>query len=133
MNIIINPQLRKLRANLNQKHIKYQDFMLNKAILKVSISQQIYLISYLQDLNITKEQFYFLLHVFENNNTLFYKITSLIRRGVIFGTKEIALYNENKDIYEILVDMKTELKILTLMKYLLGLKILKVGKYLKTL
>lgn len=87
MNIIINLQLRKLRANLNQKHIKYQDFMLNKAILKVSFSQQIYLISYLQDLNITKEQFYFLLHVFENNNTLFYKITSLIRRGVIFGTK----------------------------------------------
>lgn len=133
MNIIINLQLRKLRANLNQKHIKYQDFMLNKAILKVSFSQQIYLISYLQDLNITKEQFYFLLHVFENNNTLFYKITSLIRRGVIFGTKEIALYNENKDIYEILVDMKTDLKILTLMKYLLGLKILKVGKYLKIL
>lgn len=96
--------------------------MLNKAILKVSFSQQIYLISYLQDLNITKEQFYFLLHVFENNNTLFYKITSLIRRGVIFGTKEIALYNENKDIYEILVDMKTDLKILTLMKYLLGQK-----------
>lgn len=55
MNIIINLQLRKLRANLNQKHIKYQDFMLNNAILKVSFSQQIYLISYLQDLNITKE------------------------------------------------------------------------------
>lgn len=108
MKIIINPQLRKLRANLNQKHIKYQDFMLNKAILKVSFSQQIILISHLQNLDISKEQFYFLLHVYENNNTLFYKITSLIRRDVIFGTKEMALYNENKDIYEILIDMKTE-------------------------
>ena len=42
-------------------------------------------------------------------------------------------YLHYKDIYEILVDMKTDLKILTLMKYLLGLKILKVGKYLKIL
>ena len=36
MKIIINPQLRKLRTYLNQKHIKYQDFMLNKTILKFS-------------------------------------------------------------------------------------------------
>ena len=60
MKIIINPQLRKLRTYLNQKHIKYQDFMLNKTILKFSFSQQTYLISCLQNLDITKEQFSFL-------------------------------------------------------------------------
>ena len=106
MKIIINPQLRKLRTYLNQKHIKYQDFMLNKTILKFSFSQQTYLISCLQNLDITKEQFSFLLNVFENSNTLFYKILDLIRKGVIFGPKEVELYYENKEIYEILVNIK---------------------------
>ena len=106
MKIIINPQLRKLRTYLNQKHIKYQDFMLNKTILKFSFSQQTYLISCLQNLDITKEQFSFLLNVFENSNTLFYKILDLIRKGVVFGPKEVELYYENKEIYEILVNIK---------------------------
>lgn len=106
MKIIVNPQLRKLKKLLEKDNIKYDDFMLNKKLLRFDDDTQYHIIYSLQYINVNKEQFNFLLIIFNDNENLFYKLVTLIGHDVEIGQKQIELYFQNKDIYELLVDIK---------------------------
>ncbi len=106
MQIIINSKLRELKKRLVKTNIKYQEFMLSKEILKFDTNTQIDIISSLQNINLNKEQFHFLIMVYNENKDLFYKLTTLIRENIEFGKNEIELYFKNKDIYDLLVNIK---------------------------
>lgn len=106
MKIILNPLLKKLKKELKKNNINYKDFMINKKLLNLSIEKQVDIISTLSNINVSQEQFNFLINVYKGDEKLFYRISLLIEMGIKIGKNEIELYENYKDIYACLVEIK---------------------------
>ncbi len=104
MKIIINPKLRKLKKELDYFNLEYQDYMLDKRLLNVS--DPVSFLDSLQNIPLNKEQFSFLASLYDDNQELFYKLKKLLGSNYGLSQNEINLYQEEKDIYEKLVDIK---------------------------